>query len=163
MKLVTVLWVASVAAAGGALALAYAWAGLWELGLIWAGLALAWGWLQEQRRWVQHAGLVLCCMAAALGFTLPAPPLALLGAVCAALCAWDLGHFRGRLAAAAQAESSLVWRHLGLLFSVALLGFLTGASTLQTQVNLSFPAAVALVLALFYSLGRLFFRTRPER
>lgn len=151
-----------MAAAGAALAVAFAWAGLWEAGLLWAGVVLAWGWLQGRRRWAQHAGLAVCCLAAALGFNVSAPPLALLASLCAALCAWDLGNFRERLAAA-QAESGLIRRHLGLLLLAVLVGFMAGAMALQVQIDLTFTAAVALVLTLFVSLGRLFFWSRPGR
>jgi hypothetical protein len=153
MRSVTFLWIACLAAAGVTLALGYAWGGLWELGLLWAVLALAWGAFQRRRGWIQHAGFAVCLAAAGAGFPLGASPLMMLAATVAGLSAWDLGHFRERLPGA-TVENGLIRRHLAALLAVGVLGLLVGGSALLVEINLSFVLAVGAALALFYALGR---------
>ena len=162
MRPVTFLWFASLAAAGFALALGYTWAGLWELGLVLAALALPWGAIQRRRRWIQHAGFAACLVAAGAGFPLGAPPLTLLAATIAGLSAWDLGHFRERLSGAVDVEHGLIQRHLAALLFVCVLGLLVGGSALLVEVNLSFLLATGAAVALFYALGRALFRLNVE-
>jgi hypothetical protein len=162
MRSVTFLWIACLAAAGISLALGYAWGGLWELGLLWAALAFAWGALQRRRGWIQHAGFAVCLAAAGAGFPLGAPPPMLLAATVAGLSAWDLGHFRARLSGSVGIENGLIRRHLAALLVVVLLGLLVGGSALVVEINLSFVLATGAALALFYSLGRALFNLKIE-
>lgn len=162
MKPVTLLWAVFLTIAAGALALAYSRIGLLGLGLVGPFLSLAWFILQRRLPSIQHIALVLFTAGAAMGFPLGASPLAMLTAIIAALSAWDLAHFRERLAGPAAVEPGLVWRHLTYLLVVDALGFLLGAAALQIRIDLSFLPAAAAAVLLFYALGRVFFRIKIE-
>lgn len=143
-----------LAAAAVILALGYLHTGLWPgaaaallLGLL-GGLAgwRKWDWLQA----VVLAGSVLL---AATGAFVGLPPLLVVAGGCAALAAWDLAAFAGRLGRAGRVagREGLVGRHLLRLVAVVGLGFGLTAATLQVRVNLSFE--ITLLLAVLAILG----------
>lgn len=129
-------------------------------------VATAGAWLALRARWpaTGTAALFLLAGEAALGIRAGLPPLLMLAASVAALCAWDLDAFERRLSAAGQDETQpgLERRHLGRLGMVAVAGFILAALTMLVQVRLSFGAALLLALlalVLFSQAVRLIIRS----
>jgi hypothetical protein len=141
-----------------ALALSYAGQALWAG----AGLCIAIGllWLGGQWRgadWVAEPCLAGCAGLAAFGAWQERPAGWMLLGVVAALAAWDLGHFAGRLRRAGHVAQrpELIRAHLRQLTIVVAIGALLGAFALGLRIELTFGWALVVAGLAIYSLSRL--------
>lgn len=140
------------------LALSYAGQGLWAG----AGLCVALGVLWLGGKWRGADWAADPCLAgwvglAAFGAWQGLPSGGSLLSVVAALAAWDLSHFAGRLRRAGHVErrAELERAHLGQLATVAAIGALLGAAALGLRLELTFGWALLVGGLTIYSLSRL--------
>jgi len=140
--------------AGAAGAVLWALAGAWQVGLLAAGLAGLWL-VAHRRHPASFTSLMLLAfiLLAAAGASLPSAlfwaPLSLV----AALAAWDLERFAGRLAAAEPSAETrdLERRHLLRLAAVSGIGLLLGWA--GQAIHLKLDLAVILLLGFLAILG----------
>lgn len=152
------LSLAGIAGAVLALALGYGGSLHWIAALPIVVLGGVWGWQQIRRQALAStAGLVLAVCAAAAGFWAGVPAGWLLGAMVAALSAWDLDQFEQHLRQAGQVQgrAEMERRHLLRLALVDVFSLLLGMMALQVPVRISFPAALLLAAALALGAGEL--------
>lgn len=115
-------------------------------------LSLGGVWLAANLRrpgWLTSLFLLLFILSAALGVLLNAPGWLMLIVSSAALAAWDLDHFFGRLSAAEQVENEdRLWRvHVRRLVLVEGLGLLAGLMAVMISVQIPFWWEALLALA----------------
>ncbi|MGC8779261.1 MAG: hypothetical protein ACP5UQ_00160 [Anaerolineae bacterium] len=140
--------------AGASAAVLWASAGAWQVGLAAVALSALWS-AKQQRRWAPLTSLMLLAfiLLAAAGAALPSAliwaPLSLV----AALAAWDLERFAGRLVAAEPSAETrdLERRHLLRLSAVCGLGLLLGWA--GQAIHLKLDLAVVLLLGLLAIIG----------
>lgn len=140
--------------AGVAAAILWSAAGAWQVGLLAAALSVLWL-AAQRRRWASFTSLMLLAFiflaaaAAALPAALIWAPLSLV----AALAAWDLERFVGRLAAAEPSAETrdLERRHLLRLSAVSGLGLVLG--WLGQAIHLKLDLAVVLLLGFLAVIG----------
>lgn len=143
----------ALAGAGGLLLVGYAQAGRAGATLP-ALLLLALAGFGLRRRWPFTAGLAFAATVttAAAGLLLDLSPWLSLGAVTAALAAWDLAAFTHRLEGTPPGTlEALLQPHLRRLGGVLALGLALGALALSLTVDLGF--GLALVLAGLFALA----------
>jgi hypothetical protein len=110
---------------------------------------------RRQWRWAAAVGLLALVGAAAIGIALDLQPALMLIGVVAALSAWDLSAFMGRLAAAdnpgdqgaPEQTLPLQRQHLRRLLLVNALGLAAAGTALAVQINFRFELAVLLAAA----------------
>lgn len=136
----------------------------------WLGSAVAAGlgllWLSGQRRatgWVSNPAFMALVGVAAWGVWAGVATGWMLTTTVAALAAWDLAHFRRRLAQVAQVENQakLTQEHLQRLLLVAGLGWLVGGAAGLIRFELSLVWVAGLGLLLLIGLSRLLGPGRP--
>lgn len=148
------------------LALGYAFSAWWILA---PGMAILGGvWALRQHRggsWASSAGLGLVIAAAAAGLWLGVGSGWMLGAVVAALGAWDLDQFERHLQEAGRVEGrpAMERRHLLRLAAALLLGALLGMVALQARLRFSFPAALLLAALAALGVGELILYLRQGK
>jgi hypothetical protein len=140
------------------LALGYALTPLWLGAVVVAILGLIW--LVGQQRqvdWLNDFGFAFFVAAAAIGVWRGAPSGWMLVGTVAALAAWDLARFDGRLAQVEQIIGGRQLRrdHLRRLLLVAGLGLGFGALALGLQFELSLGWAILLGLLVVIGLSRI--------
>ncbi len=126
-------------------------AGMIVLGVVWAL------WQYRGGGWASPSGLGLVVAAAAAGLWMGVGGEWMLGAVVAALGAWDLDQFERRLAEAGRVEGrpEMERRHLLRLGIALLLGLLLGTVALQGQLRFSFLAGLLLAALATLGIGEL--------
>ncbi len=152
----------ALAAAGASLLAGYAQEGR-AAAAVPALLLLALSAFGLRRRWPFTAGLALAATVAtaAAGLLLGHSPGPSLGAVTAALAAWDLAAFTRRLAAAPPgAAEALAPPHLRRLAGVLALGLALGALALNLTLDLGFGLALTITGLLALTLAALVTRLR---
>jgi len=152
-----------IAATTLALSLGYGLAREWPTALLTVGAGAVWAvgvWRNRPR--VISAGLVAFVGLSALGVSLEFNPFWMLLTTTAALVAWDLANFAGRITQANLEVDipDLQQQHVRRLSLVAGGGLLLGAAALGLQINLTFGRAVLLGLLLAVSLSWLVRRSR---
>jgi hypothetical protein len=161
MSLVARILAVCIGLAALALALGY---GLGGLAPVVPALVLVGGlWLLaawQRWTWAATPGLVLCTAAAGFGVWWGLAADWMLVGLVAALCAWDLDHFRWRLGQvtwsgeAAERRRMLEWHHLQRLGLVAGLGLLLASISLRLRLRLTFLPAVLLGLLIVWGLSQ---------
>ena len=148
---------AAIVLAGFVPAAGYALAGRWLESLLCA-LAGA-GWLVAARSslgWPADAGFLLLVGLCGFGAISLIPPGWALAGTLAALAAWDLSAFAGRVAAAGHVvDEDALWRaHLRRLAAVLVTGLVLGAAALIIPLDLGFGTALLLGLVAVVALSR---------
>jgi hypothetical protein len=150
------LFYSSLVAAVGALSAGFIRLGLWPAALAIALLGGLWAWsysrqhFQDARSASDVASLMLAtwCAGVLAGGYLSVEPGWLLLAVVAALAAWDLDAFTGRLAVVPYIEDrpAIEKRHLLRLGEVCGAGLVLGTLGLVVQIHWTFGVALGLAL-----------------
>ena len=141
------------------LVVSFALAGLWQWAFIFVLVGLLWWAARRQRgwHWASSVGMFVLALAAAAGYWLGMPILAMLAVVVLALSAWDLDAFADRLAQSQQDDWThiLVQRHLRRLIIGNALALGLAAFSLTVELRFNFVVAFLLGLSMAYGLNRL--------
>lgn len=153
------LYLGAIAIAALILAMGFSLIGLWHWAIVFVAAALFW-WLGERQRgwlWAPDAGLVAFVAAAAAGYWLGLPLLAMLAVIILALSAWDLNRFHQRVKPSQgdDAIHSLEQHHLRRLIYAMAASLVLAALSLVLELQFNFAVAFALGLVMAFGLSRL--------
>lgn len=133
--------------------------GFWQWAFVFVLVGLLW-WAAERQRgwhWAPSVGMFVLVLAAAAGYWLGIPILAMLAVAVLALSAWDLDAFAERLAQRQQDDWThiLVQRHLRRLIIGNALALGLAAFSLTVELRFNFVIVFLLGLLMAYGLNRL--------
>ena len=165
MKTINLLFSAHLLTAIAALAISLALGGALEAALVvvfFGGL-----WFFSQQQGMGGWGTILLFLfglACGIGFWMDLTPGLLLLAIVATLGAWDLDQFSQRLRSVERVDldSGLGKNHLRRLFLIESLGLLAGAAGLTARLQITFWAAVLLVILALVGISRLVIFIKKE-
>jgi hypothetical protein len=165
MKRVQLFFTIHLLIAVTALAIGYALGGrlAWAFGVVFVGGL----WYTAQFRGAQGIETIIFfafALAAAAGFWIGLPPIAMLLTMVAALGAWDLDHFsqRLRLVERVVMDNGLDNNHLRRLLLIELLGLMAGLAGLTSDLRLTFWNQVLLVILAVFGISRLVLYIKAE-
>jgi hypothetical protein len=165
MKNINLIFSAHLLTAVGALAISFAQGGFLEAALV----AVFFGglWFFSQQQGMGGWGTILLFLfgvTCGVGFWMSLTPVLLLVTIVATLGAWDLDQFSQRLRSVERVDldSGLGKNHLKRLFAIEALGLLAGLAGLTARIQITFWAAVLLVILALFGISRLVIFIKKE-